>query len=58
MIFFKKAQSKSLQDYEDIIYSKSNKNNEIIESLEKNLKESNKILKEKSSSLENKDQEV
>lgn len=52
------VQNKSLQDYEEIIYSKSNNDNEIIESLEMNLKESNKILKDKVNLLEIKDHEV
>lgn len=53
-----KAQAKSLQDYEELIYSKSNNSQGMIENLEKNLKETNKNLKEKNLMIEMKEIEV
>lgn len=47
-----------MQDYEELIYSKSNKDTEIIEGLEINLKDSNKSVKEKTALLESRDFEV
>lgn len=47
-----------MQDYEELIYSKSNNSQEMIESLEKTLKETNKNLKEKNLIIEMKEMEV